>query len=461
MEGGRSSPLHQEESSVAVTLVVQPGYWKWQQEGKTPPVSRQNTQNSSSKSSGVSPPRTPSCRSSSTKATPVSSEQGGEWGRAPSVRSVGGWRPRPMASLRRANSDKAADKSRKRSIKVVRKMSVVVKADSVKSQSSQPDSFPGVKSCRSSKGGGVSRRSSFYRVLDVLRGAVGRRTSSSRQQQLAPPGGQTDFLASISKMSDSRIVEDWLLSLDNQAEPEPVEVPGGDEGLLKVEGSRDEGLTPTNELFEHYRKAEAEEVKSHRILFAVASSEDDESLPDDGRAARRPSSAPPTRPGNSGRPGYGRQVSECSEYTTDTHDTGETAKETARNTAINTQPSFTSEGDEIRKGGPGSGPGGVEAPLAFLTPICGGGQDDEEVAAINSERLEQEERTGTARSLDRAEQESHVTSRSSETVMTGSSMRRARREGSEGPGRGVEECCGTGCSYNPAGLQCGAPCVTV
>ena len=47
--------------------------------------------------------------------------------------------------------------------------------------------------------------------------------------------------------------------------------------------------------------------------------------------------------------GYGRQVSESSEYTTDTHDTGEIAHVTAMNTIRNTANIFTSVGDELKK----------------------------------------------------------------------------------------------------------------
>ena len=157
----------------------------------------------------------------------------------------------------------------------------------------------------------------FPRVIDKLRRGFVRRSSSQ-------PSGQADFLDSISKMSDSRIVENWLLSLDEEAAA-PVEVVEVPDKLLRVSESSSNshrgGVTPTNELFEQDRKANGSEPE--RVLFQLAaSSEDDESLGgEDQMRCQRPSSAPPSR-----QAGLMRQMSECSEYTTDTHDTGETAQ---------------------------------------------------------------------------------------------------------------------------------------
>ena len=124
-------------------------------------------------------------------------------------------------------------------------------------------------------------------------------------------------------MSDSRIVENWLLSLDEEAAA-PVEVVEVPDKLLRVSESSSNshrgGVTPTNELFEQDRKANGSEPE--RVLFQLAaSSEDDESvMGEDQMRCQRPSSAPPRQTG------LMRQMSECSEYTTDTHDTGETAQ---------------------------------------------------------------------------------------------------------------------------------------
>jgi hypothetical protein len=251
-------------------------------------------------------------------------------------------------------------------------MSTVAKADSVKSGDPSlkgSSSFFGNKSSRSSK-------NSFSRVISRLRG-IGRRSFSHEE---GATSGQVGFLDSISKMSDSDIVENWLLSLDAQS-PE-VEPP---EQLLRpVSGcTRSQGVTPTNEPFDPDTTAVNEDLEGRRvcrisessvagevgvpdpsrILFHQPPSSEDEESGGELQTERRPSSAPPNRQG------YGRQVSECSEYTTDTHDTGETAQETARNTITNTQASFTSQGEEIRKG------------TSFECP-------DQEVAAINSEWLE-------------------------------------------------------------------------
>ena len=117
---------------------------------KTPLVSRSNTQTSETFSGAAS---------DSTKAT--MSVGGGdgrkEWGRSPSVRSVGGWRPKAMPGLRRSNSDKAITK--KKNVKVVRKMKSMNKSDSVKSgEPSLRGSSSFHKSSKSSKSNG------FYRL---------------------------------------------------------------------------------------------------------------------------------------------------------------------------------------------------------------------------------------------------------------------------------------------------------
>ena len=79
-----------------------------------------------------------------------------EWGRSPSVRSVGGWRPKAMPGLRRSNSDKTPAK--KKSVKVIRKMKSVNKPESVKSgEPSLKGSSSFHKSSKSSKS------NSFYR----------------------------------------------------------------------------------------------------------------------------------------------------------------------------------------------------------------------------------------------------------------------------------------------------------
>ena len=125
-------------------------------------------------------------------------------------------------------------------------------------------------------------------MIDKLRFGFRRRSSVQ-----AP--GQADFLDSISKMSDSRIVENWLLSLDEDAAA-PVEVVEVPDKLLRVSESSSscrEGLTPTNELVEHDRKANGSEPE--RVLFQfAASSEDEESVGGGEVQVRcRPSSAPP------------------------------------------------------------------------------------------------------------------------------------------------------------------------
>ena len=104
---------------------------------------------------------------------------------------------------------------------------------------------------------------------------------------------------------------------------------------------------------------------------------------------------------------FGRQISESSEYTTDTIDTGETAHVTAINTLRNTSYLFTSEGDEMRKVNlsPPSPTSAIFKPI--IPPVCPSPEaetEDLEVEAINSDRTD-----------------SHQTSKSNETVKTMSS----------------------------------------
>ena len=112
---------------------------------KTPLVSRSNTQTSdNSESVKASMSACSDCRLEN------------EWVRSPSVRSVGGWKPRTTSGLRRSNSDKTP--SKKKSVKVIRKMKSVNKTESVKSaEVSLKGSSSYQKSSKS------SRKSSFYR----------------------------------------------------------------------------------------------------------------------------------------------------------------------------------------------------------------------------------------------------------------------------------------------------------
>ena len=434
---------HHPKGEQAITIKVDSGYLKWQDEAnprglpdsksnmqtsstprtasacstratdsgssrnQSPAISRSNTQTSGNPSGRSSSTRAANSGSSQNKSPMVSRSNTYKSSLAPSVKSskVGGWRARnPLVKLRRSSSDRA--QSKRGSIKIVKKMSTVVKADSVKSVEPCETSQKGSSSFFSGKSSKSTRKNSFYRVMDKLRG-MGRRPS-----QVTTVRGQGDFLSSLSAMSDSRIVENWLLSLDEKsAAPveteevlEETEVLEASNSFLKVSESSSEdhgGITPTNEMFENERKAGDLEVQARRTLFNLPSSEDDDSLAEEAADKRRPMSAPPARAG------FRRQVSENeSEYTTDTHDTGETAQVTARNTKINTLPSFTNEGDEIRKGG-------IQPsfrPISFTSTVII--DADEEVAAINMERLE----------LD-----SQKTSRSSETTQTCSSSQPSRR----------------------------------
>ena len=172
-----------------------------------------------------------------------------------------------------------------------------------------------------------SNKSSFSRVLDKIRGASRRSSVMS-----ASSGGQAEFLASISRMSDSRIVENWLLSIEDDQLQEPPPPPLE---CLTLPSKRCDQATPTNEHFDSDLKA-----TETRPTFELSSEEEEDEEEDLG-LNRRQSMFKPVK--------FGRQYSESSEYTTDTHDTGETAHVTAMNTLSNTGQMFTCVGEEIKK----------------------------------------------------------------------------------------------------------------
>ena len=290
-------------------------------------------------------------------------------------------------SLRRTNSERKAKSSKpftlQKSIRLVKKKSLR-KGEAATEETSSIAS-PGK----------VSKKNSFYRVMDTLRG-ISRRSSMVSGES----GGQTEFLESISRMSDSRVVENWLLSLDDdQQNPDPVDGPSSldlpaldniNDTLTPPKSRTDELVTPTNEHFEQDKKAISSE--RHKIVFDI-SSEDLSNLDEsEDKFERRCSRFNPRA--------FGRQVSESSEYTTDTHDTGETAHVTAINTIRNTNPIFTSEGDEIRKVNLSP----LSQASTVFKPIIP--SEDLEVEAINTNS----EQT-----------DSHQTSKSSETVKSMSS----------------------------------------
>ena len=299
----------------------------------------------------------------------------------------------PAPSLVRSNTEKHTKLTKKpstlqKSIRLVKKKSLR------KGESSVDDA------CSVASPGKVQKKNSFYKVMDKLRG-ISRRSSMVSGES----GGQTEFLDSISKMSDSRIVENWLLSLDDdQQNPEPVDGPSSldppslemeSDSLMLPKSRTEDMVTPTNEHFELDTKAGASE--KHKIVFDISS--DDLSNVDESedKFTRRCSRL-------SGR-NFGRQVSESSEYTTDTHDTGETAQVTAINTLRNTSYIFTSEGDEMRKTNlsPPSPSSAIFKPIMPPDTDCTE-TEDLEVEAINSDRTD-----------------SHQTSKSNETVKTMSS----------------------------------------
>ena len=139
-------------------------------------------------------------------------------------------------------------------------------------------------------------------------------------------------------MSDSRIVENWLLSIDDDQasdEPPPLETLGPPDTRL-------DQTTPTNEEFDADRKATIQ-IDNEKQMFEISSDDSsvEDGFEDKDNFDRRQSMFKPV--------GYGRQISESSEYTTDTHDTNEIAHMTAINTIRNTSNIFTSVGDELKK----------------------------------------------------------------------------------------------------------------
>ena len=193
----------------------------------------------------------------------------------------------------------------------------------------------------------LSAKNSFYKVLDKIRGVTRRNSAVSDQATdqsggvTSSGGGQAEFLASMTRMSDSRIVENWLLSIEDEqlSEPPPLET-------LTLPESRTDQKTPTNEEIDTTKKATVKIDEGRKHMFELSS--DDSSL-GDGDVFHDPQEAIDRRRSMFKPTSYGRQVSESSEYTTDTHDTGEIAHVTAMNTLRNTANIFTSVGDELKK----------------------------------------------------------------------------------------------------------------
>ena len=316
-------------------------------------------------------------------------------------------KPSPTPSLVRSNT---TEKQFSKKSSTLQKSIRLVKKKSMRKGESVDDS------CSVASPGKVQKKNSFYKVMDKLRGMSSRRSSMVSGES----GGQIEFLDSISRMSDSRIVENWLLSLDDdQQNPEPVDGPSSidlstsenfDKSLNPPKSRTEDMVTPTNEHFELDTKAGASE--KNKIIFDL-NFDDDMSNLDEEKLTRRNSKV-------NGR-NFGRQISESSEYTTDTHDTGETAHVTALNTLRNTSSIFTSEGDEMRKIN-------LSPPSTASTifkPILPPETEDLEVEAINSDRTD-----------------SHQTSKSNETVKTLSSTAQvpcyrvpSEPEGSDAQGR--------------------------
>ena len=313
----------------------------------------------------------------------------------------------PDPSLVRSSSDCNSKQSKKTSS--IKKSIRLVKKKSFRREGEETTSL--------TSPGKIQKKSSFYKVMDKLRG-ISRRSSVLS----GGSGGQAEFLDSISRMSDSRIVENWLLSLDDDQQsvdveegPSSLDIPALEEAekgknLLQPKSRTDELVTPTNEHFEPDTKAISSEA--NRIVFDI-STEDLSNFEDNNEKCPKRFNAR----------NFGRQVSESSEYTTDTHDTGETAHVTALNTLRNTRSIFTSEGDEMRR----STLSPPSPSSAIFKPILLPETEDLEVEAINSDRTD-----------------SHQTFKSTETMKTISSTvqiphSRLSSESSDVQGRVTQE----------------------
>ena len=225
------------------------------------------------------------------------------------------------------DKEKSSEKQSSKSRKSIKKSIRLMKNQSMRKTDSLQDS-----QSEGSLAKLTSNKSSFAKVLDKIRGASRRSSVMSGSS-----GGQAEFLASISRMSDSRIVENWLLSIEDDQLHEPPPPPLE---CLAVPSKRCDQTTPTNEHFDSDLKA-----TETRPTFDLSSEEEEEEedleLDEQEMLNRRQSMFKPVK--------FGRQYSESSEYTTDTHDTGETAHVTAMNTLSNTGQMFTCVGEEIKK----------------------------------------------------------------------------------------------------------------
>ena len=133
------------------------------------------------------------------------------------------------------------------------------------------------------------KKNSFKKVLDKIKGV-----QKILNPELEAPKGQNDFLEHFDKISDTKFVENWLMSIDDDSAKVEIE----DSEQIVDEGNcslKDSTLGTLN-----------------RVLLLE------------------------------------RQISNDSKRSVDTHDTGENSEITALNTVHNSNPKFTSEGDTIR-----------------------------------------------------------------------------------------------------------------
>ena len=311
----------------------------------------QAVSNSTSVLSNTSMSRTPSAKSRRSSKSSSKAE------RKPSKGSkslnLGKYSFRSIGSSDKECSDEKSPlkSSNKKSIRLIKKKSM--KSDCEESLQ---------KSISEGNVRKLTSKNSFYRMLDKIRGVSSRRDSSAQSgDSPGASGGQTEFLSSISRMSDSRIVENWLLSIEDEqlmSEPPPLE-------SLTIPETRVDQKTPTNEEVDVSKKATVTIEDGGKHMFEISSDDSSDVMIKEPVEDRRRSMF---RPGQ-----YGRQVSESSEYTTDTHDTGEIAHVTAMNTLRNTSNIFTSVGEELKK--VTLSPGGSGNSGAVFRPISSCGQE--------------------------------------------------------------------------------------
>ena len=175
---------------------------------------RSNSTNTTSVLSNASMLRTPSAKSRRSSKSSYKTEKKSKG--STSFGNLSGYSFKTQSSEKETSENRSDSKSKssisaKRSIRLLKKKSFKVEHDEIKMESGSDTNIRK-----------VAVKNSFYKVLDKIRGVSRRSSLRSGGESSGGGGGQQEFLASISRMSDSRIVENWLLSIEDRVKTSTI-----------------------------------------------------------------------------------------------------------------------------------------------------------------------------------------------------------------------------------------------